>query len=170
MHPIIHLQREDVMDIFLSILVPILVGFFGALIGAYIVFERYKNEKLWQERFDTLKQIADITETLYFHSNSSVLERSGLQVISPEHREKLENVFTDAKLNFSHKILKLKLLFQEKDLKLINESFNETESLIVIIQDSLSTELFRGDLHAELQEHILTLQAAVIELSRKKCT
>ncbi len=82
----------------------------------------------------------------------------------------MENVFTEAKLQFGHKILKLKLLFQEKDLELINESFYEVDSFIAIIQDSLSTEAFRGDLHAELQEHILTLQAAVIELSRKKCT
>ncbi len=55
--------------------------------GAYIVFERYKNEKLWQERFDTLKEIVGITETLYVHSNSSVLEFCGFQVMNTEHRE-----------------------------------------------------------------------------------
>jgi hypothetical protein len=70
--------------------IPILVSFLGASLGAYFAIVKSKREKLWQERYETLKELVFSASAITSSFTVFHMEGMGVSVASDSEIETIK--------------------------------------------------------------------------------
>jgi hypothetical protein len=155
-------------------LVPITIAFLGAAFGAYFAVLKSKKEKLWQEKFETLKELVcdlDIISSKFTKEN---MDAMGISASTDKERHTLDSGIDKAKIRVSTNISKLQLLFKNADLNLILEERMNLNSAFIDLYNSSSD--YQSNAIPEYIEHMQAiasvsekLKTHVIALAQLKC-
>jgi len=117
--------------------VPLLVAMMGAGLGAYFAFLKSRKERLWQDRYETLRNIVTSLDVVESFFSSSHLEELGVQAIGIDERDKLAIEWPNARYELIHNISRLRLLFKEEHIEGVRQAVT---SLNAAFQD-----FYQGD-------------------------
>jgi hypothetical protein len=148
--------------------IPILLAFLGAGFGAYFAVVKSKREKLWQERYETLKSLVSSLNTILDAHEIFHLEELKVKSVTLLEKEKLIEELPSEKLKIRKDIAKLQLLFKKKDILNIVDSQIELNSSFVELLH-MPCDAYRADYFSNIVSKVESLQKEVIELAQRKC-
>lgn len=153
--------REN-MDIetFFSLLI-------GAGFGAFFAVLKSKSERLWQERFEALKELCLALNTLIHSHESGHLEDLGVRVMGDAERERLSSDVLDAKQKLRSAMANLNLLFKEKYLASIEGAYVAMTSAMTDLHNAHPAEN-RSDYMRVVSMNAETLIRDAKQLAKKK--
>lgn len=146
---------------------PLLVAFLGAGIGAYFAILKSKTERLWLERYESLRAICEASNTLIHHYEAAQLEDYGLRVMSDQEQEKLSENVLKSKSELRVAIARAKLLFSAVEAKEIETAYTSMNGAITKVMNAHPSE-YRADNFEDVAVKAKVLLEAAINLARNK--
>ncbi|GKX40215.1 hypothetical protein [Pectobacterium actinidiae] len=152
------------MGHFITLLIVALVS---ACSGAYLALLKGKKERLWSDRYETLREIVLALGTVESRFSSSHMELLGVSVISRAESNKLSEEWPVAMHTLRQNIAKLRLLFKYTDISAFHEA--------VVELNSAFTDVYHGN-PVDMPEHheAIAIKAkaaaeAAIAIGQKHC-
>ncbi|UMO90285.1 hypothetical protein HP572_05550 [Pectobacterium sp. PL64] len=145
----------------------LLVALVSACSGAYLALLKGKKERLWSDRYETLREIVLALETVESRFSSSHMGLLGVSVISRAESNKLSEEWPVAMLLLHQNIAKLQLLFKYTEISAFHEA--------VVKLNSAFTDIYNGN-PVDMPEHheIIAIKAkgateAAIAMGQRHC-
>lgn len=145
-----------------------LIAFSGALVGVYLAIVKTKREKLWQERYETLKSIVSSSQAIVTSFTALHMEEMGVPVIRGSEQEQLNKELSEAKSLLRKNISILQLLFKRKHIEKVLQAYVNVNSSL---QDLLNIgpEDYAADYIKSVSDEAELLSREAVELAQKKC-
>lgn len=100
----------------MGVLVSLVGAFLGAGCGAYFAFVKFRRERLWQDRYEALRDVVMSLETIQTHFEVAHLASFGASAMSKKESDRLESEFPSANHDLRRSFAKLRLLFKEDQI------------------------------------------------------
>lgn len=144
----------------MSTITPLLVAFFGALFGsifgAYFALFKTRRQTQWTDRYEILKKILLHLDTIGSYYSSKHTEERGISVISGSEQDILLADLSTAQRELGKNFTILRLLFTEKDIDELLESYQDLHNQFF--------ELF-NESHVEIYKHFEAISSAAHTMS-----
>jgi hypothetical protein len=143
-----------------------LIAFFGALVGVYLAFVKTKKEKLWQERYETLKAIVSSSDALDTFFSASHMKEMGVSVNLDREQDQQNNDLSEEKRLLRRNIASLQLLFKRKQIEKVLQAYvNVNSSLQDLLNSNPEDNL--ADHIKSVSDQAASLSRAAVELAQK---
>ncbi|WP_444905076.1 hypothetical protein ACJJIU_10295 [Microbulbifer sp. CnH-101-E] len=146
---------------------PLVIAFFGAGIGAFFAILKSKSEKLWAERFDTLKSTCEAANIIIHNHEALELHDTGVRTMNQQEMNELSDDFIKSKMKLRGTMANIKLLFNEKHSKEVEEAYNAMNDAIINARNAPPSE-YLPDYLAEVSTKAKILLDTTTKLARKK--
>ena len=152
--------------------IPILTAFIGAtcgaLLGAYFSFISRKRERVWIERYETLKKISESIGVIRDVYEIDHLKSLGVEVVSADEWNQMVISMNTSKIKLRELASNMKLLFKQTELV----KFEELQiALNIALKDVFNGEPqdYKPDMIQAIAEAADALQQETIAIAEKKC-
>lgn len=144
-----------------------LIAFFGALVGVYLAIVKTKREKLWQERYETLKAIVSSSHAIVTSFTALHMEEMGVPVVRCSEQDQLNNELSEAKSLLRKNISILQLLFKRKHIEKVLQAYVNVNSSL---QDLLNIdpEDYAADYIKSVSDEAEILSREAVNLAQEK--
>lgn len=109
----------------LSYLGPLVIALVGAAFGAFLALSKNKNERLWLDRYETLKDIIVALNKIESVYEASYMEQLSTKTIDDNEFLKMLNDLPNNKISLRESFAKLRLLYTESENRDIREELNK---------------------------------------------
>jgi hypothetical protein len=106
----------------------LLVALVGAGVGAYFAVLKSRKERLWLDRYETLRDIVLALGIVEARFSSSHMEQLGVSVMSGAESQRLSEEWPVAMNSLRKNLAKLRLLFHEKEISSLREAVADLHS------------------------------------------
>jgi len=147
----------------------LLVALVGAAVGAYFAVIKSRRERLWLDRYETLRDIVlalGIVEAVF---SSAHLELSGLTALNTAESRKLSDEWPNAMYMLRQHMAKLRLLFKESKISPLIEAVNELRSALFDINNYDDEDADTARLHQAAAIKAGEAIEAAIAVGQKHC-
>jgi hypothetical protein len=149
--------------------IPLLVAFAGAFFGTLFAIAKTKKEKLWLEKYETLKEIIHCADLIRHQSSHTAMDALGIKTITESEKTKMNEELLESKMSLRKSVLKLRLLFKSKDISKIQNNYDALSTMMVKLVD-MDPDVYRIDYHDEIEMKATDIIESVVSLSERKCT
>lgn len=147
--------------------VPLLVALIGAAVGAYFAVIKSQKERLWLDRYETLRDMVMSAGTVESSFSSSHMEQLGVSVIGIAESKRLQDEWPVAMHNLRQSVAKLRLLFKDSE---ISEVRDKMLALHSAFQDMYNGEqLHLPELHEAVGRRASELSGAAVRVAQRHC-
>ncbi|MBC3831472.1 hypothetical protein H8K33_08120 [Undibacterium amnicola] len=151
----------------ISGLIPLLVAFFGAALGAYFAVLKSKRERLWVDRYEALRSVVHCLEAVRFYFESKHMEVMGVTVLAVKERELISDDLPLALRTIRQNLSTLLLLFKANELESLLGHYQEMRNAIVELNHSA-----QGNYQDDIENLVNKTQTAIDEavgIGQKYC-
>lgn len=147
--------------------VPLLVALVGAGVGAYFAVIKNRNERLWTDRYEALREVVLDLEIIETHFNFAYLEQMGVSGLSVAEVERLRAEWPVAMLDLRKQLAKLQILFKAKHVSKFIEQYDELESAFGKMY--MADQLNRIDAHNVVSITAYAARKEAIAIAQSHC-
>ncbi|MFM4896319.1 hypothetical protein ACK3Z8_03720 [Aeromonas caviae] len=149
----------------MEIIYSIFVGLAGAFFGGYFAVLKGRRERLWLDRYETLKELVHNLCVIESYYCASYMNLRGECVISNVEITKLKEECPEAMRNIRLNCQKLRILFDDVDLFDIREQFIALQSAFQDAYGSEQDEIIES--HDAISQQAKSLSNEIVSLSQK---
>jgi len=147
--------------------VPLVVALVGAAVGAYFAVIKSQKERLWLDRYETLRDMVLCAGTVESSFSSSHMEQLGVSVMGTAESNRLQDEWPVAMHNLRQHVAKLRLLFKDSDISDVRDKMLALNSAF---QDMYNGEqLHQPELHEAIGRRACELSEASVRVAQRHC-
>jgi hypothetical protein len=139
------------------------------MFATYFALVKTKKEKLWLERYNSLRDIVECLEIIESNYAASHMDSMGLPVMSENEKKKLSKQLFGAKSRLSSKIAKVQLLFKKTDISSLLEAQVELNASFLALWSLHPDSHPLQDLLEDVYNRSGKLLDETIKLGQNKC-
>ena len=106
----------------------LLVALLGAGVGAYFAVIKSQKERLWVDRYETLRDVVLSLGVIEHTFSASHLEQMGVSVLSSSESKRLNETWPNALFELRQNGAKIQLLFKSTDIGDLGNAITELNS------------------------------------------
>ena len=153
------------MDI--AIVVPLIVAFLGAALGAYFAFVKTRKERLWSDRYDAIRNVILSLEKIQANFETREMHERGVQVVTSTECERLEEEWPAARQSLRTSVATLRLLFKDKEIAAVLERYQDLNQAFLLMFGG--TNIQYAVLFGEVAKNAEKAIEEAIRLAQKRC-
>jgi hypothetical protein len=147
--------------------IPLLVALVGAAVGAYFAVIKSQKERLWLDRYETLRDVVLAAGTVESSFSSSYMEQLGVSVMGIAESKRLQDEWPVAMHGLRQHMAKLRLLFKDGDISEVREKMIAVHSAF---QDMYNGEhMHQPELHEAVGMRASELSEAAVRVAQRHC-
>ena len=150
-----------------TIVVPLLVAFLGAGLGAYFAFVKNRKERLWSDRYNALRNVILSLEKIQTHFETREMHERGVQVVTPKEYERMEGEWQTARHDLRASVATLRLLFKDSQIATFLELHRELNHAFLVMFGGLPHDY--ANLFAEVAKNAERAIEEAIRVAQKWC-
>jgi len=145
----------------------LIVALIGAGVGAYFAILKSRKERLWLDRYETLRDIVISLGIIESTFSSSHMEQLGVSVMGRVESQKLQEEWPVAMHMLRQNLAKLRLLFKDDLIAKLRRSVVELHSAF--------TDMYHGEqihmpeLHEAVAKRASYAAEEAIRVAQQKC-
>ena len=112
----------------MELITTLVAALMGAGLGAFFTFVKFKNEKIWHEKYQVLSEIVDDLNLINHEYTIEHMHGMGLTVATKSDLDQIYKESAAVKTRLSRNISRLQLLFRKHDIENILEARIELNS------------------------------------------
>lgn len=145
----------------------LIVALTGAGVGAYFAVLKSRKERLWLDRYETLRDVLISLGTIESTFSSSHMEQLGVSVMGRVESQKLQEEWPVAMHMLRQNVAKLRLLFKDELISKLRESVVELHSAFTDMYHG--EQLHMPELHEAIAQRASHAAEEAVRVAQENC-